>query len=658
VTGALGVIGFCDRASQGGGAFVEKNDISKDDKKTPIKGRSMHRKSSLALISKKGGIGEMRMKKKILWIVVSSLIVLSLIIASCGPGEEEEAKVTEEGGQVITTKEEGEKELVEEEKIASPEGPKYGGIYTAAIGMDTSNWDASTGFDLMGFQISITNEPLMAGDWSKGPAGTGETDWQYGAVGDARMCIGQLAESYEIPDNETLIFHIRKGVKWWDKEPANGREFTAYDAAWNIQTQWDLPTGNFKAFFPPEERLISVEALDKYTVQLKVPLNTQGIHFWEDGQRCYMMLPELYPNQKDWRNALGTGAFMVKDYIPGSIITMERNPNYWQTNPCGPGKGDQLPYIDGLKFIIIPDLSSQMSAFRTGKIDGITVTWENFKELRSTMDYEFEYVQTYGANVLPTGREDKDLPFKDVRVRQAMNLAVDKVAILEDYYEGYGSLMGWPYYDTPAFKDLYIPLEDLPDNVQELVKGGNPEKAKQLLTEAGYPNGFKTSIYSSSSQATDFLSIIREQLLQVGIDMEIKQVEGSVAYGMERARTWEEMWYKATKQYFLPHYMFELRPESNDCASFFEDAKVRAVLATINKYLAVDDQAWRQDLRDITPYLLEQSIAIWLPVAYKYICWQPWIKNHYGAVQLGAMLPFHNCYYIWIDVDLRKAMGY
>ena len=596
------------------------------------------------------------MKKKIIWFVVSCLMALSLVMASCGPAEEEEAEV-EVGEEEVEV---GEVEVGErkEEVVAATEEPEYGGIFTSAMTADTSNWDATTNFDLLGWQISITNEPLMAGDWAKGPAGTFETDWRFGAVGYANMCTGQLAESYEIPDNETLIFHIRAGIRWWDKPPANGREFTAEDAAWNIQTQWDLEIGNFQAFFPPEERLISVEAIDKYTVVLKVPPNTQGIHFWEDGQRCYMMCPELYPTQKEWQNALGTGAFMIKDYLPGSMISMERNPNYWQTDPCGPGKGNQLPYIDGLKFLIIPDLSARLAAFRTGKIDTFPASWEQWEEFQKTMKQDFEWVYTYGWHSLPTGRQDKDLPFNDLRVRQAMNLAVDKVEILESYYQGNGSLMGWPYYDTPAFSDLYIPLEDLPADTQELIKGGNPEKAKQLLVEAGYPDGFKTSIYTSSPQATDLLSIVKEYLAVVDIDLEIKQVEASIYFGMDRARSWEEMWYKGTKQHFLPHYLFEVRPESNDCASFFESERVREVLKLINENLAIDDQVWRSALKDLTPYLLEHSIAIWMPIPYNYNCWQPWLKNYYGATTLGAMLPFHHTYYNWIDTDLKKEMGY
>ncbi len=435
-------------------------------------------------------------------------------------------------------------------------------------------------------------------------------------------------------------------------------EFTAEDAAWNIKQQWDLPIGNFQQFFPKEEWLTNVEVLDKYTIRLTFPANTQGTHFWEDGQRCYMMLKEAYPNQKDWKNNLGTGAYMVSDYVANSAVTFKRNPNYWQKNPVGPGKGDQLPYMDGMKILVLPDFSTRLAAFRTGKLDMISqpaLTWEDWKDLNNTMTYKPQYVVTYGANTQPTGREDK-APFDNLKVRQALNLAIDKQGILKDYYQGHGALLGWPYYDLPEYKDLYIPLDQLPANVQELVKGGNPAKAKQLLAEAGYPNGFKTSIYSYQAADTDFLSIIKAQLAPVGVDLDIKVVDGGVYRNLEQQRTFEQMWYKPSKQYFLSHYMFELRKESQDCASFFDSPQTRAVLATIGKSLAIDDKAWRKPLRDLTPFMLEQSIAIWMPVSEKYIVWQPWFKNFNGAVQLGAYLPWHFNYFTYIDTDLKKTM--
>jgi peptide/nickel transport system substrate-binding protein len=591
------------------------------------------------------------MTRKCVLLTLGVLTSLILILVSCGTG----TSTTTSAPQTTTA--------APATTTAAPlttkplaQKPEYGGVYTGFITVDTGNWDPAQMRDLMGFQLSITNEPLMMGDWARGPAGTNESSWQYGAIGNASLSTGQLAESYEIPDNQHIIFHIRKGVHYWNKPPANGREFTAEDAAWNIKTQWDFPGGNMQNFFAKTEWLTSVEVLDKYTVKLTFPPNSQGTHFWEDGQRIYMMLKEAFPNQKDWQNNLGTGAFMVTDWVSNTAMTFTKNPNYWQKNPIGPGKGDQLPYIDGFKLLVIPDLSTRLAAYRTGKLDSYgALGWEDFADLQKTTPYQIESVVTYGAVIQPTGREDKP-PFNDIRVRQALNLAVDKVGILRDYYKGHGQLLGWPYYPTPEYKDLYTPLEQLPANVQELVKGGNPDKAKQLLKDAGYPNGFKTSIYSSNAVDTDFLSIIKAQLAPVGVDLDIKVVDGGVYRNLEQQRTFEAMFYKPAKQYFLTHYMFELRKESQDCPSFFDSQEVRDMLVTINKTLAVDDKAWRKPLKDMTPYLLEQSIAIWLPVSDKYNTWQPWLKNYYGAGTLGAMLPWHWLYFSWIDLDLRKSL--
>ncbi len=80
---------------------------------------------------------------------------------------------------------------------------------------------------------------------------------------------------------------------------------------------------------------------------------------------------------QDWRNSVGTGPFMLTDFVSNSKATFVRNPNYWMKNPCGPGEGDQLPYVDGVKLLIIPDPATAVSAFRTGKLDllsGLPIT--------------------------------------------------------------------------------------------------------------------------------------------------------------------------------------------------------------------------------------------------------------------------------------------
>ena len=83
------------------------------------------------------------------------------------------------------------------------------------------------------------------------------------------------------------------------------------------------------------------------------------------------MAPEViqkYGNQLNWRNSVGTGPFVLTDFVSGSQATLTRNSSYWDKDPVGPGKGNQLPYIDGIKMLVLPDPSTRLTAMRTGKM--------------------------------------------------------------------------------------------------------------------------------------------------------------------------------------------------------------------------------------------------------------------------------------------------
>jgi len=280
--------------------------------------------------------------------------------------------------------------------------------------------------------------------------------------------------------------------------------------------------------------------------------------------------------------------------------------------------------------------------------------WERFMQQRPDLQYNQIYAS---LPTFPCGRIDKqELPFKDVRVRQAMNLAVNQREILEDYYEGHGALLAYPFLPIPTFQEVYVPLEEMPDVVQELFTH-NPDKAKQLLAEAGYPTGFKTHIICTTGEV-DLLSIIREYLLVVGIDMELQPGEGGMVVSMVKSRRVEEMC-MAMSYPFAIWKMMNMRAESASNPSFFETPTTRAQYNKVLAALGKDNQAMMQALKDVAPHVLEQSWGIWLPAPSLYNMWQPWVQGYHGETNVAsASIANYQRVYIWMDQELKRSLGY
>ncbi len=595
------------------------------------------------------------MGKKIVWLGVSCLMALSLVMASCGPAAVEEEEEEEE---VVIGEEEEEEEVIQE-GFRSPEEPKYGGIITSAISTDPNGFDVGVVMSILTSTIYFTHDKLIRGDWGKGPAGTGDTNWLGWCLCSWDNFGPSVAESWETPDGETIVFHIRKGCHWWDRAPVNGREITADDVVYSINRQWNSPTAFHQVAWGAVNIPKSVKALDKYTVEIKVDPKMQGMHLNQTGAFLYLEPPELvevYGNWNDWENIVASGPWMTSDYVVGSAITFERNPNYWAYDPNHPE--NQLPYADIFKRLIIPDSSTRLAALRTGKIDYLqALSWDDYNLLHSQHP-ELESQNIYGNTTMLVPRVDKpELPWADVRVRQAMNLALNQPEILEDYYEGQGELLSWPWYAWKEHKKVYIPLDELPQIVQDMFEY-HPDKAKQLLAEAGYPDGFKTEIVCNSTQ-TDILSICKEQLAQVGIDMQLKVLEPGVYNSFLRGRKHDQMIVTGGKMHFLPWFMYEIRKEAFDNCAFYENPKTRAVYEEVQWTVMKDpDETWRL-LKEITPFMLEECvIGGMLPVPYVYDMWWPWLQNWFAATRIGQWEPETNVRYAWIDMEMKRAMGY
>ncbi len=527
------------------------------------------------------------------------------------------------------------------------------------------------GFDIHMFRKSdvwpteLMTDELIAGDWTKGPAGTNQIDWTNGEGGRIDLETGELAESWETPDKETIIYHIRKGVHWWDKPPANGREYTAEDAAFNIKRDYAPGFYRYPSNHPVGQEPKSVTVLDKYTVEVKIPSEFFYTLLISIGDMDPTMSPDviaLYGNQNDWRHFVSTGPYMVTDYVNASSVTYVRNPNYWQKDPLHPE--NQLPYMDGVTQLIIPELSTVLAGLRTGKIDmneGISYTDKDNIE----KTHHLESVGTVLDNWTIWGRVDKpELPFKDIRVRQALNLAVNQQEIVDKYFGGHAFLICQPYAPVKGYEAFMPKLEEMPKEptipgsectVPELFTY-NPDKAKQLLAEAGYPNGFKTQVVCDKDRA-DYMSLIAEYFAEVGVDMELKVLDATVYTGFVRAKSHEQM-VVASSGLRNPYELSFFKEGDRSNAAMIVDQRVETARAAANAAAGWDNAEYIRVLKDLGPYILEQAWGVWLPAEKIYVVWQPWLQNFYGCTYIGKSGGNEWTKYAWIDKALKKSLGY
>jgi peptide/nickel transport system substrate-binding protein len=540
--------------------------------------------------------------------------------------------------------------------------PKRGGTLTTAQAGDITAWDPTKAQAIRVGHMPYTHSKLIQGDWTKGPHGTGQSAWEWGFLGDVSLLTGELAESWEMPDATTIIWNIRKGVKFHNKPPANGREVTAEDVAWNINMQFTYP-GTWQAMsYPPSSGLAptSIKAIDKYKVEVKVPAQSQGLMLLEMGGNMYTSPPEVWTSggdMSDWTKVVGSSAWVLTDYTAGSAITFSRHPDYYEKDPI---TNQQLPYLDTYKILVIPDISTRLTALRTGKIDWLRqLLPDDAKQLMSS-NKDLQWSRRIATSWVLSGRLDKpNLPFKDKRVRQAMNLAVDKQEILKNYFKGEGVLLGYPFPPTKSYEKYFTQLEQLPADVQELYTGYNPTKAKQLLAEAGYPNGFKAKVevWSQTAQQ-DEIAMLANYLSKVGITLDIKVEEVGLWNSVDAANSHEEMWYGQARGIWAPFEMLMTKKGMYSNDAIIEDPYYDKVQEVVARDMVGNPNNYFKTMKDAGVYELQSAWGVFMPSPYEYNLWWPWMQNYYGINWTGWAGAWQWIKYVWTDQNMKKSMGY
>jgi peptide/nickel transport system substrate-binding protein len=603
------------------------------------------------------------MAKKIVWLVVSCIMILSLVVASCG-------KEGNEGTDITYEPVDSSGPLTNVEK--NTEKPQYGGKITILnnTGFDTWNPGATVGRSAA--QDGLMIEAILTADHEAGPAGSGETNY-ISNISDFKYVAGMLAESWETPEIGVWILNIRQGVHFTNHEDfeasefVGGREMTAEDVAYSIEWMRDTPTSITAISEPSLISNTTVERTGEWQITVRTPVSPTTGYLWiMGGGAGQSVWPkewlDEYAASNEWRDVVGTGPYMIDDYIDGSAAKYIRNPNYWGVNPVGPGKGDKLPYADEVTWQIVPDYSTRLAALRTGQAENSfadILTKEDFETIIES-NPEIKYAQMIIDPIQISGRVDlADNPFSKKEVRQAMMLAIDHPSIVADLYGGQAELL-----DSPArkwYESIYVPMEELPETVQELY-GYNPEKAKDLLSQAGYPDGFKMTMVLQNTPAHEEAgSLIKSYFDQVGIDLTLQVVEPTIFTGMWIGREVEDLMlsqFPGGNGALFVRYSFGFFRGPN----FFNMSHVNDPVGTDpvieNAYniqsenVMINYPAADKAFRDTVPYILENAFLIPLPAPYGYRVWQPWLKDYYGEYYTKWWLQ-----YAWVDQELKASLG-
>jgi peptide/nickel transport system substrate-binding protein len=539
------------------------------------------------------------------------------------------------------------------------ETPQYGGtvdVGSVYVTISALSWDPADFAWKSNHDTGAYYEQLFAADLSKAKRNGGKYAYTLDAYVPPDAIRGELAESWEWKQDPLRVeIKLRRGVMFPEKPGVmKARELAASDVV-NAYERLSRSPKTQKGYF---DHVDKVEAPDESTVvfTFKYPFAEWDYRF---GWGYYS---GIYPKEvsslgiADWKNANGSGPFALTDYLQGNAATYTKNQNYWDKETIG-GTQYKLPFADKIVYHVIKDEATYIAALRTGKLDILeTIRWQAVESLKKSAPELKWHRWLAQSGTFLAMRVDQDGPFKDIRVRRALNMAVNKQEIVSAYYNGDAELFAYPQH--PEYDGYFEPLEKMPDSVKELFVY-NPDKAKKLLAEAGYPKGFsfKVQVCSCNPDHMDLLPLVSAYLEQVGVKLEIQPMEYGAFLGAMMSKT-------MTPGYFMSNG--HTNPTTTIRKSFttgqqwnpsgWSDPEYDKRMDAA--YQELDETKRQAMLRDMTREILDKAPYIWLPTPYNYSAWWPWVKNYGGELRAGAVRPWPIYARLWIDQDLKKKMGH
>lgn len=436
------------------------------------------------------------MHRRRIWINGSLLMVTGALLAACQP-------------QVVQVEVTREVQVVQQVEVTREVPVEV--VQTVEVPLELEQAPRGT------ITISLSTSPNsldipLAADRNASTAGWQLFDSLVWVNADGEI-VPDLAESWEISEDDAeYIFHLRDDVVFHNGEP-----FTA-DA---VVFSWERGQGDEMQSKAEWLLAASVEAVDDYTV--KITTDGPQPTFLQHVAHSWAMAPPGYIGEVGERgfaeHPVGTGPFMFVEWVEGDRIVMAANPDYHEK----PG-----PLIQTVVFRPIPESSVRLAAVQTGEIDiAKQLSAAEAESLMlapnvKVMGYPIDQVYYIAFNNLTTGA---GLPTEDARVRQAMNYAVDRQAIVDALFNGYARLS--TSFVTPANFGFNRDIEPFPYD---------PDKARQLLADAGFQDGFDIDFRCPSGAYTNFEQVceaVQGYLSAVGINAKLELMESGEYWALE-----------------------------------------------------------------------------------------------------------------------------
>ena len=429
------------------------------------------------------------MKQKSLISIVLGLFILSFLLTACGPAATsapaEEAPAAEEATAVPAVEATAAPAVeATAAPVAEEKSDKYGGVLRVARVADVYKWDP---------QYIDENDSL----------------WASTQIYSALLKVSQdgtqlepfLADSFEMnPEATEFVFNLNKDAKFCDGTPITSEDvkFSFERATESPAVQWMVPAGMSYDVSDPNVFKITLE---EPNVALPWWVTLWGM------QVVSKAYAESHTAEQMLNEPLGSGVFCLKEWKKGEAIVLEPNPYSWLKD----AEGNQLPYVDEVQWLVVPDANSRTLMLEAGEVDvAIDPPYNQVEALDAKDGISATTADLMGEATIWLNMNK----FSDPKVRQAVNYAVDKESLIDFVLEGFGKqALSFLYLGKYTNEDYGFPF-DL-------------EKAKQLMAESSSPDGFDAEllIVAGDKVMEDTAVVLKDQLANIGINVTITPLE-------------------------------------------------------------------------------------------------------------------------------------